>query len=106
MPVTINEESLKQGLLGLLVALIEIIADALKIEAFKRVDKGHLSEEEIERLGQAIWDLEVALEKIKKDNEIENAVKQVRHGLDQLVEDVLDRMVNPERWVEDLQGGA
>jgi hypothetical protein len=35
---------------------------------------------------------------------VTEAVKNVRDGLDQLVEDVVNRMVNPEQWEKELQG--
>ncbi|MDP2951752.1 MAG: gas vesicle protein GvpK, partial [Chloroflexota bacterium] len=51
MPVVnIDEKSLKHGLLGLVMALVEIIRDALKLQALKRMEGGSLTEEEVERL--------------------------------------------------------
>ena len=102
MSINIDEGNLKQGLLGLVVALVEVIRDALKIEAIKRMDEGSIREEECERLGEALMDLEVALEGIKNDHGIVESVQAVRDGLDQVVGDVLDRLVNPERWRDEI----
>jgi hypothetical protein len=38
--VDIDEKGLKQGVLGLVVALVEIIKDALQLEAMKRMEGG------------------------------------------------------------------
>ena len=101
MTINISEESLTQGLLGLAIALVEIIRDTLQIEALKRMESGVLTEEECERLGTALFDLDTALNRIKRDQDIEESVRAVRDGLDGIVDDVVDRLVNPERWRED-----
>lgn len=103
MPIQINEDNLKEGLLGLVVALVEIIKELLEMQALRRMEAGHLSEEEIERLGEALLDLSEALERIKSDNGITSTVRDIRWQLDSLVDDVLDRMINPERWAEDAK---
>lgn len=99
MPVNIDEDNLKQGLLGLVVALVEIIQEVLERQAIRRIEGGRLSEPEIERLGMALSDLREALENIKKDNDLEEAVRSVRDGLDQVADEVL----NPERWAGEVE---
>ena len=86
------------GVLGLVFALVEIIRDALKIQALKRIDSGNLTDEECERLGQALMDLDIALEEIKIEQGITESVQAVRDGLDDIVDNVIDRILNPERW--------
>ena len=103
MVVDIDEKSLKHGVLGLVVALVEIIRDALKLQAMRRMEGGSLTEEEMERLGQALMDLDIAIEEIKEEQGIVESVKSVRDGLDEIVDDVLDRMINPERWGEEAE---
>ena len=98
MVLDIDEENLKQGVLGLVIALVEVIKDALKHQAMRRIESGSLSEEEIERLGAALMELDVAIAEIKEEQGITETVKSVRGGLDDLVDDVLDKMVNPEKW--------
>jgi hypothetical protein len=98
MAIDINEDNLKHGVLGLVIALVEVIRDVLRIQAFKRMESGILTEEECERLGQALMDLDIALEQIKEEQGITESVQAVRDGLDEIVDDVIDRMVNPERW--------
>lgn len=101
MAIDIDEDNLKHGVLGLVLALVEVIRDALRIQAFKRMESGILSEEECERLGEAMMDLDIALEEIKEEQGITESVQAVRDGLDEIVDDVIDRMVNPERWREE-----
>jgi len=103
MAFEINEHNLKHGVLGLVIALVEIVRDALKLQALKRIESGTLSEEECERLGEALMDLDIALEQIKEEQGINESVQAVRDGLDQIVDDVIDRIVNPERWQEEPQ---
>ena len=103
MPVNVNEDNLKQGLLGLVVALVEIIQELLERQALRRIEGGKLSDEEIERLGGALSDLNEALENIKKDNDLEEAVSSVRDGLDQVADDVIDKILNQQRWVEEVE---
>ena len=103
MPIDIDEDNLKHGVLGLVLALVEIIQDALRLQAFKRMEGGSLTEEEMERLGEALMDLDVAIEEIKKEQGVTESVKSVRDGLDSIVDDVLDKMINPERWRKEAE---
>ncbi|WP_213698156.1 gas vesicle protein K [Acetomicrobium sp.] len=103
MAIDINEDNLKHGVLGLVIALVEVIRDALRIQAFKRMENGTLSEEECERLGEALMDLDIALEEIKEEQGITESVQAVRDGLDEIVDDVIDRIVNPDRWREEAE---
>lgn len=99
----IDEKSLKHGLLGLVVALVEIIRDALKLQAMRRMEGGSLTDEEMERLGEALMELDIAVDEMKEEQGISESVKSIRDGLDDIVDDVLDRMVNPERWREEAE---
>ncbi len=96
--IEIDEKNLKQGVLGLVLALVEIIEDTLRIQAVRRMDSGLLTDDEIERLGSALLDLKCAIEEIKEEQGITETVKEIREELDDVVNDVLDTMVNPERW--------
>jgi len=98
MVIDIDEKNLKHGVLGLVIALVEIIKDTLKLQAVKRMEGGSLTEEEMERLGEALMDLDSAIDEIKQEQGITESVKSVRDGLDNLVDDVIDQFINPERW--------
>lgn len=95
MAIHLDEENLKDGLLGLVVALVEIIQELLERQALRRMESGHLTDEETERLGEALYELQEALEKIKADNGIEDAVRSVRDGLDATAENLVDQFLNP-----------
>ena len=99
MVIDINEDNLKQGLLGLIVALVEIIKEALERQALRRIESGKLSADEETRLGEALGDLDEALEHIKKENNIEDVVESVNEGLTE----VADIFLNPERWEKELK---
>lgn len=90
MAVSINEDNLKEGLLGLVVALVEIIQELLERQALRRMEGGRLTEDEIERLGQSLYELDEAIERIKRENGIEDSVESVREGLDNVADELLD----------------
>ncbi|MFA5253704.1 MAG: gas vesicle protein GvpK [Methanoregula sp.] len=98
----IDENNLKAGILGLVVALVEIIEDTLRLQALKRMDSGVLDEEEIERLGRSLQDLRVAIEEIKEEQCIAETVRAIREDLDDIVNDALDDILNPELDAEQL----
>ncbi|MCG2676541.1 gas vesicle protein K [bacterium] len=93
MPIDIDEKNLKHGVLGLVIALVEIIKEALRLQAMKRMEGGSLTEEEVDRLGRALMDLDTAIEEIKKEQGISESVKSVRDGLDNIVDELLDKMI-------------
>ncbi len=103
MPVNVNEDNLKQGLLGLVVALVEIIQELLERQALRRIEGGKLSDPEIERLGEALSDMNEALDNIKKDNDLQEAVNSVRDGLDQVADEVIDKIMNPKTCIEEVE---
>ena len=100
MAIEIKEDNLKNGVLGLVLALVEVIRDALKIQALRRLESGSLTGAECERLGVALMKLDIAIEEIKEQQGITESVQAVRDGLDDLVSDVIDRIVSPESWRE------
>ncbi len=92
--IDVDSENLKDGLLGLVIALVEIIRDALKLQALRRMENDRLTEEQIEKLGNALVQLDEAIEDIKNDQEISETVDSTREGLNEVVNEV----INPERW--------
>ena len=87
--INIDEDNLKNGVLGLVLAVVEILRDALQNQATRRIESGSLSDEEVERLGVALADLDTAIEGIKREQGLQQAVQSVRDGLDDLVDDVV-----------------
>lgn len=98
MAVEINESNLKQGVLGLVVTLVEIIRDAMRLQALKRIEGDSLTDEEIERLGRALMDLDEVIDEIKKDHGVDETVRSIRDGLDDIACEVIDKIISPERW--------
>jgi methyl-accepting chemotaxis protein len=99
MVIKVDEGNLKQGLLGLVVALAEIIEEALERQALRRIESGRLTAEEEVRLSEALADLDEALNHIKKENDIQDVVDSVIDGLSE----VADVFLNPERWEKELR---
>jgi hypothetical protein len=96
--IHIEEDNLKNGVLGLVLAVVEILRDALQNQALRRIDSGSLTPAEVERLGVALADLDQAIEGIKREQGLEQAVQSVRDGLDELVDDVVQRALDPRAW--------
>lgn len=108
MTIKIDEDNLKQGVMGLVLALVEIINDTLRLQAIRRMESGRLTDEEIERLGAALADLDQAIEQMKEEHGISQAVQNVRDGLDDLANDMVNDLINPEKWkaVQDQRNRA
>ncbi len=100
--IDIDQDSLKNGVLGLVLAVVEILRDALQNQATRRIESGSLSDEEVERLGVALADLDLAIEGIKREQGLEQAVQSVRDGLDDIVNDVVRRAIDPGTWRDEL----
>ncbi len=98
MAINLDEDNLKQGVLGLVIALVQIIRDALRIQAMKRMEGGGLTEDEIDRLGRTLMDMDNVIEDIIREQGITETVRSVRDGLDSLVDDFLNQMILPDRF--------
>lgn len=83
--INIDERNLKEGVLGLVLAIVEIIKDTLKAEAVRRMDGGRLSALEIDRLGKALNEMDQVIEEIKEEQGVASVAASVRDGLDKLV---------------------
>ncbi|MFC7469921.1 gas vesicle protein K [Actinomadura keratinilytica] len=101
MAITVDEKSLKHGVLSLVVTLVEVIQEALERQAERRMQGGSLTTEELERLGDALLELDEAMEEIKEEHGITSSVADLHRGLDEVVDDVVDKLVNPARWAEE-----
>jgi len=89
MTLRVDEDNLEQGLLTLVVTLVEVVQEALETQAVRRIEGGSLSPEEQERLGDALLQLDEALARLKRDHGITGSVAELRRGLDDVVEDLL-----------------
>lgn len=95
MKLEIDDKELKHGLLGLVLAIVEVIRDTLRIQSVKRMEKGALTEDQIERLGRALIELDQAIEKIKEEQGVAQAVQSVRDGLDDFVSRMVHTVADP-----------
>lgn len=96
--INIDEDNLKSGVLGLVMAVVEILRDALQNQATRRMESGGLSDDEIERLGRALSDLDLAIEDIKREQGLQQAVQSVRDGLDDIVNQAVQNLTDPTKW--------
>lgn len=99
----LEEGNLRQGLLALVIALLEVVKEALVHAAVRRVEGGRLSDAEIERLGDALAELEEAVAQIKAEHGVGDAVQSVRDDLDEVVGRLIDTMIGRERWAEEVE---
>lgn len=97
MHIDLDKDDLKQGVLGLVMAIVEVIRDALQTQAIVRMEGGTLTSEQKERLGIALRELDLAIESIKEEHGIKSCVDDVRRQLDNLVGDVVDALAEPVR---------
>lgn len=103
MALQVDEESLKHGVLTLVVTLVEVIQEALETQAVRRMEGGELTEEEQNRLGEALLELDEAMDQIKADHGITASVTDLHRGLDEVVDEVVDKLINPQRWAEEAK---
>ena len=96
--INIDEGNVRQGLLGLVIALVEVIHEALQLQAMRRMDSGSLTTGELDRLGSTLKQLRDEITAFKREQGIEEAVESVREGLDRIASDVLDSLLNPTSW--------
>ena len=95
MTIKVDSDNLKEGLLGLVIALVEIIKEVLEKQAIYRIESNSLSEKEAEKLGIAFMHLDEAIEKIKKENNLEKTADKIRADLDNLVNNSITKLIDP-----------
>ena len=95
MTIKVDSDNLKEGLLGLVIALVEIIKEVLEKQAIYRFESNSLREEEAEKLGIAFMQLDETIKKIKKENNLEKTADKIRADLDNLVNDSITKLIDP-----------
>lgn len=101
------DENGANGLTAVVVAVVEILVDALEREAIRRMESGRLSDEEVERLGSHLATLEADIERLKDEQGVDEQVDQLRGDLDSLVADAVQQVDREERGrtsVDDAHG--
>ncbi|RJS97108.1 gas vesicle protein GvpK [Halococcus sp. IIIV-5B] len=101
--IDVDGDQARDGLMTLVVTVVELLVDAMEREAIRRMESGELTDDEIERLGSQLAALETEIENIKQDEGIEEPVDDLRGELDGLVRDLVERADEPrdERGVID-----
>ena len=66
MRLEAEHEDISRGLAQLVLTLIELLRQLMELQAIRRVEAGGLSDEQIERLGQALIALEQRMEELKE----------------------------------------
>ncbi len=93
-------ENARDGLLTLVITVVELLLEALEREAVRRMESDTLSPTEIERLGQQLATIEAELEQLKRDEAITDDVEELRGDLDGLVEQAIQRLEDEPSTVE------
>ena len=68
-----DPERVERGLAQLVLTLVELLRQLMERQALRRVDHGHLTEEETERLGLAFMKLDERMEELKQEFGLEDA---------------------------------
>jgi len=70
--VKIDSEKVEQGLVKLVLSLVELLRQLLERQAIRRMEGGTLTEEEIERLGTTLMKLEEKVKEIQEHFQIDD----------------------------------
>lgn len=85
-------DDLRDGLVTLVLTLVEIIDEALEQEAVRRMESEQLSAEEIENLGTQLKQLNEEIEDLKQREGVEDNVSDLKGDLDSLVNDAVEQL--------------
>jgi hypothetical protein len=64
--VNADEERLEKGLAQLVLTIVELLRQLMERQAVRRVEGGHLSEDEVERLGRALMLLDQRMTELRE----------------------------------------
>lgn len=70
--VNIDPDKVSKGLAELVLSVIELIRQLVERQALRRIEAGSLSDEEIERLGRTLMELERHMDELKRHFDIES----------------------------------
>lgn len=90
-------ENVRSGLVGLVLAVVEILDEALENEAVRRMEAGQLTDEEIERVGTQLERLDEEITRLEREEGVEEEVADLRGDLDRIIDDALLQMRENER---------
>jgi hypothetical protein len=64
--INVGPENVEQGLVKLVLALVELLRQLLERQAIRRIEGGTLSEEDIDRLGMTLMKLEQRIRELQE----------------------------------------
>lgn len=64
--ISADSDAVENGLAKLVLSIVELVRKLLERQALRRMDAGNLSDEEIERLGNALMKLEEKMAELKR----------------------------------------
>ena len=64
--IRLDPDNVKNGLMQLVLTLVELVRELLERQALRRIDGGSLSDEEIERLGATFLRLSEEMDALKR----------------------------------------
>jgi hypothetical protein len=70
--IDVDPGKVEQGLLKLVLALVELIRQLMEKQALRRIDAGSLSREQIDRLGRTLMQLEAKIIELQEQFEIDD----------------------------------
>ncbi|MEK7405180.1 MAG: gas vesicle protein K [Acidobacteriota bacterium] len=70
--INVDPHKVEQGLLKLVLALVELIRQLLEKQAVRRMEAGSLSPTEIDRLGGTLMQLEAKIRELQRQFEIDD----------------------------------
>jgi len=90
--INLDGEEASDGLLSLVIAVVELLVEALEEEAIRRMQSGSLTDAEVERLGTQLAAIHDELDRLKAETGVEEDVDRLRTNLSDLVKDALQRV--------------
>lgn len=70
--VNVDPRKVEQGLVKLVLALVELLRQLLEKQAMRRIEAGSLTREEVDRLGRTLMQLEAKIKELQEQFEIED----------------------------------
>jgi len=70
--INVDPEKVEQGLVKLVLALVELLRQLLERQAIRRIEGGSLTEEEMDRLGTTLMKLEDRIRELQEYFEIDD----------------------------------